>query len=190
MLYPGPSRRAQAAVHISESAVAPPRPRARTGALRAANTQCSCKEDETSADVLRVISQDRGILAINKRFGQRMDGDYEATVHKLVLQRADVDKFRPIHQVCPTHTNARAHTHTHPSVRTRTRAHTYVRAHAHTHAYARTRARTHTHTHTHTHTARLCDERHTTAGHGQEKRRARAQGVGLGARAQNVPGDP
>ncbi len=43
--------------------------------LRSAqNARCSCK-DETSADLLRVVSKNQGILAINKRFGQRMDGE-------------------------------------------------------------------------------------------------------------------
>lgn len=39
------------------------------------------------------------ILAINKRFGQRMDGNFPGTIEKLCLEQPDLDKFRPIHQL-------------------------------------------------------------------------------------------
>jgi 23S rRNA-/tRNA-specific pseudouridylate synthase len=39
------------------------------------------------------------ILALNKRFGQRMDGDFPGTIEKLCLELPDVEKFRPIHQL-------------------------------------------------------------------------------------------
>jgi 23S rRNA-/tRNA-specific pseudouridylate synthase len=40
-----------------------------------------------------------GFLVINKQCGQRMDGNFEGTIEKLVLQLTDVVKFRPIHQL-------------------------------------------------------------------------------------------
>ena len=54
---------------------------------------------------LDILAQDSGLLVINKQFGQRMDGDYEGTVEKLVLQLPGVEKFRPIHQVCIRNTH-------------------------------------------------------------------------------------
>jgi hypothetical protein len=55
--------------------------RGREVALRSAR----CCKDETSSELLRVVSKNQGILAINKRFGQRMDG--ETTQNRAYTQR-------------------------------------------------------------------------------------------------------
>jgi hypothetical protein len=61
--------------------------RGRDSLRSAPNARC-CK-DETSAELLRVVSKNQGILAINKRFGQRMDG--EITQNRAYTQECATD---------------------------------------------------------------------------------------------------
>ena len=76
-----------------------------------ARTRCAQKRLGAGAQRLRLLRTDQAVLLA------------------LVLERVDVEAFRPV---------------------AATRTHAHARTHARTHT--RTHARTHTHTHTHTHT--------------------------------------